>query len=268
MIGMLPLDSVATPTTADGWRDAITDAVARRLTGTPTVRVTGVPPTLDAVEVDASGCTLVDLDQPDVLATTPYTDRVGVGRLAVTADPITVRGIAARLDLSADRAAFELARNGGGLLVAAVADAAAGRVTVRLAPADLDAAVLAAARGGAAEHGVDVRAAHVTLAARSPRDLDVVVELTVKKFVTFPLRVAGRVVIDDALTATLSNLTVDGTGMAAKAASAVIRPLLGKANGHNVPLASRGPGTVRLRDVSVDVTDGLRVTATFGGGAA
>ena len=74
----------------------------------------------------------------------------------------------------------------------------------------------------------------------------------------------GRVTVDDALTATVSGLTVDGSGMAATAAAAVIRPQLRKADGHSFPLSTVDLGGVRLRDVAVDTADGLRVTASFG----
>jgi len=56
--------------------------------------------------------------------------------------------------------------------------------------------------------------------------------------------------------------------MAATFAAGVLRTQLAKLEGQRVPLLAVGLGTVKLRDVVADVTDGLRVTATFAGPVA
>ena len=261
---MIPLETAAVPATADQWRDALTDALRQRLSGTPTVAVDGTPPALDRLDVDLSNCELADDAPPDLAVVAPGAGRLTVRQLRLAADPLTVRGVPLAVDAHATDPAFDLGRNAAGQLIAMLAQATDGRVTVRLTPDAIDAALLMAARSAAADHGVDIRAVRATLTARTPRELDVVIDATVKKFVTFPLRLAGRLSIDDALTATASALTVTGSGMAATAAAAVLRPQLRKLEGQTVPLLSYTLGDVRLRDVAVDTTDGLRVTATFG----
>ena len=259
---MFPLSTDAIPATAADWREALADTLTRWVAGETRVSVEGDPPAVRSVEIDLSGGRLGDAPPPDVARVGPAEPGPTVGRFHAAATRFVVRQVPFSFDVSADEARFDLGRNAAGRIVVTLANATSGRLTAHLAAADVDAALLVAARAGAAPHGVDVRSVHATFTPHGPRDLGIVIDLTAKKFVTFPLRVGGRVTVDDAMVLTATGLTVEGTGMAAGFAAGVIRPQLAKVDGRPIPLGTALP--VPLRDVAVDVADGVRLTATFG----
>jgi hypothetical protein len=264
---MFPLQTDTPPTTAAGWHDAMAAALTQLVAGPVRLTVDGNPPALASVDVDLTGCWLTDGPPPDVAVVGRSAPGPSVARFHAAAGPLVVRKVPVAFDVSAADARFALGRTAAGQIVVTLADAADGRVTAGLAQADLDAALLLAARAGAAPYGVDVRAVQSRLTATGPRDLAIAVDLTAKKFVTFTLRVTGRLSVDETMTATATGLGVQGSGMAATFAAGILRTQLAKLEGQRLPLLAVGIGNVKLRDVAVDVSDGLRVAATFGGTA-
>ena len=264
---MFPLDTDQIPTTAAEWRDVLAATLTRWVAGPVRLAVEGDPPTLANVDVDLSGGRLGDGPPPDGTAVGPSTPGPTVARLHAVARPLIVRRVPVSFDVTAAQARFALGRNGAGRVVVLLTDATDGRAWVHLAVADLESALLQAGRAAAAPHGVDIQSIQANLTARGPRDLDVILDVTAKKFMTFTVRVTGHLSVDDSMTATATNLHVAGTGMAASFAAGIVRAQLQKLEGQRLPLTSFNLGDVRLRDVSVDVTDGLRLTATFGGAA-
>ena len=133
---MLPLDTATPPTTAAEWRAALASAIARRVAGP--ARVT-VADDFATVDVDLSGCRLIDETPPDVAAVGPTTPGPTVGRLHLTADPLTAHGVAGGFDASADAVRLAVGRNAAGSCVATIESATNGRLTVRLTTAAVDA---------------------------------------------------------------------------------------------------------------------------------
>ncbi len=264
---MFPLDTESVPTSAAEWRDVVVRSLGRWLAVPPVVNVEGEPPDLSAVDVNLSHGRLTANAPPDVTVVGRAAPGPTIERLGVTAQPLSVHGVPADLHLSARQVRLHVGRNAAGTVVLKLTGATDGRLSAHVAAADLDAALLIAARAGAAPHGVDVRSVRATLTAGGPRDLDVVLDVSAKKFMTFTVRVSGHLSVDDAMTARATRLTVDGTGMAAAFAAGVLRPQLQRLDGQPFPLLAYGPGQVRLHEVALGVGDGLRLTATFGGAA-
>ena len=267
---MFPLDCDTVPITAADWRGALVRVLTRWVSGGVHVGVDGEPPAVAGVDVDVSGGRLSEGPVPDVTIVGGSEPGPTVGRFhaaAAAGRPLIVRGVAVSFDVSAEQARFDLGRNAAGQPVVSLAGAGHGKAWVHLAPADLESALLLAARAGAAPHGVAIQSVKANLTAGGPRTVDLAMDVTAKKFVAFTLRITGRVSVDDEMAATATELRVAGTGMAAGFAAGIIRPQLAELEGQRLPLAAFGLGDVRLHDVAVDVTDGLRLTATFGGAA-
>jgi len=144
-------------------------------------------------------------------------------------------------------------------------DARDGRLTASIARRDLEAAVLQAAQAAAGPSGIAVQRVDASLRTATPRELDVDLTITAKKFVTAIVHVRGRATVDDRLNARLGGLTAQGEGMVANLAVGLLRGHLQKLEGQQFSLLAFSLGNVRLRDVSLRATDGLEVTASFGG---
>jgi hypothetical protein len=262
---MLPLDVSAVPTTAQGWRDAISSCLRRWVEEPPLVRLDGDLPALDVARIQINGNCPTPLYKPDVTIVGPTTPGPTVARLDISVHPLALHDVPLFCDVSARSVALATGRNAGGQLLLTVAHVADGQASAAIAARDLDVALLAAARAGAAPHGVEILAVKSQLTAQGPRDLDVAVDLTAKKFMKFTVRVTGHLSVDDALVATATQLKVEGSGMAAGFAAGILRSQLMKLEGQRVPLMQFNLGAVQLRDVAVDTNDGLSISASFGG---
>jgi hypothetical protein len=90
-------------------------------------------------------------------------------------------------------------------------------------------------------------------------------EVTAKVFVmTAALALTGRIAIDDALNAKISDLKLDGDGMILKLAGSFAKPHLDRLEGRVFPLLAFAPGGLNLRNVEITAGERLRVHAVFG----
>ncbi len=261
---MFPLVSKDIPVTAAEWVAALTAALRRWVTGSPVIQLEGELPTFGAIDIDLTGTRVDAAAPPDVTPVGPTEPGPSVAALRVVAKPITVRGVPATFHFAATDAAFTIGRNSAGTPIVMLANATEGHLSARIAQAELDAALLQVAQAGAKPHGVDIQSVRSQFTATTPRDLDVALDLTARKIVKFVVRVTGRLSIDDTMTATATNLKVEGSGMAAGFAAGMLRSQLKKLEGQRLPLLRFSLGAVRLRDVAVDTANGLSIRATFG----
>jgi hypothetical protein len=261
---MFPLDTAIVPTTSQAWHDALVAAIRLWIEVPPIVQLDGEVPHFDRLTVDLSGGTLVSVEGPNVSIVDQPVPGPTIAQIGVAARHLSIRGIPVVLDLAATSVETAVGHNAAGKAAVTITSAADGQTSVAIAARDLDSALLQLARAGSAPHGVEILAVKFQFTPHGPRDLDVALDLTAKKFVKFTVRVTGRLSVDDTLTATATNLKVDGSGMAAGFAAGILRSQLAKLEGQGLRLMAFNLGDVRLRDVSVDVTDGLALRAAFG----
>ena len=153
---MFPLATDVMPTTAAAWRDAVAATLAAWVAGPARVTIDGEPPFLTSVDVDLSGGRLLDRSPPDATIVGPTAAGPTLGRLHVVASPVTVGDVAASVDVTATGAELATGCNAAGRVVVTLVGAADGRLSGHVSAANLDAALLAAARSAAADHGVDI----------------------------------------------------------------------------------------------------------------
>ena len=113
-----------------------------------------------------------------------------------------------------------------------------------------------------------IQSAQITWRTDNPRTLSAEVLIKAKKgfFPTATLRVKGQLKIDDSLTATLSNLSVEGEGIVGGIGAGLIRPKLMKAEGMTRSLLAWPLDALRITDMKlVASAEALSVEATFEG---
>ena len=185
--------------------------------------------------------------------------------LHIVGKPIKYQGRGINLELNASGAKFDLAHDDKGRAILVAREADSGNVALDIAAADLQYILKAAATEGAKQKGVSIQDLDVKLTNQGPRTVDVLVRVKAKKMVmSGTVIVKGRVEIDDALVAKISNLSCDGEGMMGNMAAGMIQGTLRSQEGRKFPLTSFSLGGLALKDVQISTANGLSITAEVG----
>jgi hypothetical protein len=267
---MFNLDTDRIPTNNSELTAAITASLRRAIrlpaTATPVI-ITGSLPKLSALAVDVSAGE-IDSSQPLPDPSAPAEQQPGPSAesFTITGDPISLAGVSLLFNLSATHVVFAYARGSAGKLIATLREASAGHLSVDIGHAQLEAGLLAIAQKFAASSGVAITKVQATLTSISPNELDVLLQITAKKFVSAVIRVSGRLSINDQLIAKATNLKADADGMVGGIAVNFIRPHLKEMENQPLPLMAFSLGNVKLRGVAVRTNNGLQIAADFGSG--
>lgn len=177
--------------------------------------------------------------------------------LAVKAAPALVETIPVHISIQGNDAVFALA--GSNLTLARCG---AGTLEIAVRPADLQAALTAAAREAAEKKGAELRSVQLSLRAEGPHVLHWQAEAEAKAmFMTARLKITGRVEVTEAMEVRLSGLQCAGDGMIANLAAGALRPKLAELEGRAYALRALVPN---LRNLALDASDGLRIRAELG----
>jgi len=224
-------------------------------------------PLLASVKVDLTDAR-IKTESPPPPPRKPAGDRQPgptVERLNVFGKPIRFPDGTANFDLSATDATFDFARDVQSRPLLVLTGAQSGHVDFSIGAADLQSLLRAAATAGAKLQGVTIQDLQVTLTSQGPRTIDAVVRVKAKKMMmSGAVILRGRVGIDDALVATISNLSCTGEGMMGNMAAGMIQAKLRQFDGKQIPLTTFSLGELALRDLKISTDNGLRVTADVG----
>jgi hypothetical protein len=265
---MFIFDTNQIPANTAELTEAITASLRKRITlpaSAKPVLATGDLPNLASLAVDVSNGQ-IDPNQPLPDPTPPadLTPGPQAALFTIVGNPISLAGVSLLFNLSARKVSFAYGHDKAGKLIATLTDASAGHLQVNLTPQQLETGILAIAQKLAASSGVAITKVNVSLNSISPTELDVLLNITAKKFVTAVIRVSGRLSIDDQMIVRASNLNADADGMVGGIAVNFLRPHLQKLNGMPLPLLAFSLGNVKLHGVEVHTANGLQVTAAFG----
>lgn len=269
---MFPLAGKTFPQSADELARSIRDALAEVLTlpgkqSPVTIDAPGYP-TVKRLVVNLDGATVKSAEPPP--KPTPTGKRepgVRVGQLEVSGRPIRYEKSKVDFHVSGKDVTFEFGRDKDGKPLAILTDAASGDVDVNVAKADLQALALALAGAAAKQQGVTIQELNVNLTSAGPRSVAADVRVKAKKMMmSGVLHVKGKLDVDDALNAKVSDLSCTGEGMIGTMAAGMVQGLLQRYNNTQVPLSAFSLGDVALHDLQIDTSDGLHVTAQFGKG--
>ena len=216
---MFILDTDTIPTSAEELTTAITASLRRSIKlppGFSPVAITGELPNLDSLTVEVSNGA-IDTNQPLPDPNVPGQTEPGPGvkLFAITAHPISIERIPVHFDLSASP---------GGICVLPQRGGEIGRHPcgcIRRASCRATAACgfgIGNSDGGkkfAASSGVAILGVSASAYIRELQHVDVLLEVTAKKFVTAKVRISGRLSVDADLVATATNLRADAAAWSA-----------------------------------------------------
>jgi hypothetical protein len=220
-------------------------------------------PQFEKVKVDLTGASIISAAPPPPPKPQGQRDPgPTAAELRIVGKPIRYQGRGINLELNATGAKFDLSHDekGRALLVAREADG--GNVAFDIAAADLQFIVKSAATEAAKQKGVSIQDLDVKLSNQGPRAVDVQVRVKAKKLVmSGTVTVKGRIEIDDALVAKVSNLACEGEGMMGNMAAGMIQGPLRAQEGRRFPLTTFSLGGLSLRDLQISTANGLSITA-------
>jgi hypothetical protein len=267
---MFPLACTAFPTTPAELATALRASLAGHLTFPPGAKgVEAIGPSLDRLQqvlIDLSNAKVeLKPPPPKPVVTGPRTPGVCADRLQVLARPLRVQDASAQFELVATGVKCDFARDQQGKPMLVLADAEHGRVESSVTRADLQAILLAGARIGAAQHGVTIQDLQIDLTPNGPRGVGINLRVKAKKMMmSGVVSVRGSAQIDDQLNARFSGLSCDGEGVVGKMAATMLSTKLREFEGKQIALSALSLGDLTLRDLQIDASNGLRITAEIG----
>jgi hypothetical protein len=221
-------------------------------------------PSLAALRIDLTGA---HLDRQKVLRRTEGGQAGGFFArvVEIAAAPADISSIPVHLRLRAEDCVLAFGIAGDGTHVVRLERCSTGTLEASAGIADIEAALLALARDAAARHGAEVESVRLVVEAGTPRQLAVTATAVAKAmFFTATLTVRGRLAIDEACNARLSDITCTGDGMIANLAAAQLRPRIAEWEGRAIPIAQLLPEGQRLLDFSLTAGASVAVRATIG----
>ncbi len=260
---MFPLAGAALPTSPEMLVEAMRAGLAAHGIHPANLAAAGAWPQLDALAFDLTGTSLEAAQS----LPHPGTGRDGgfsAAEFTLRAAPAQFRDMPVEIAISGRDARFVFAPDdvAPAILLTGAAD---GEVSVAMALPALEQLLHRLAADAAREHGVEVRQTRLKITQRGPRAISLDAEVTAKAFIaTATVTISGDADLDEQLVARLSNLRMGGEGMIANLAGGVIRPVLARLEGKELPLLGL-TGDLKLRDVQVEVGEMLRIAAQFGG---
>jgi len=226
----------------------------------------GTYPNFEKVTVDLSGSSVKGTVPPPPPKPKGSRDPgPSAAELRIVGRPINYQGRGINLELNASGAKFDLSHDEKGRALLVAREAERVNVAFDIAAADLQFILKAAATELAKQKGVTIQDLGVKLTNQGPRTVDAEVRAKAKKLVmSGTVTVKGRVEIDDALVAKVSNLSCDGQGMMGNMAAGFIQGALKSHEGQRFPLTTFSLGGLALRDLQISTANGLHITAEVG----
>ena len=266
---MFPLAGKSFPTSADELADAITAALRDVFTLKDNNAVNlagGKFPAIKTVTINLDGST-VSANKPPAkpLGTGKRTPGPRVDTLTLSAQPIQYEQAKLNLKLTATGLKFDFDRDKHGNPLLVLTAAKDGKVDASISKDDIEALLTEVVTFAAKQHGIKIEDLELDLQQAGPRAIAADVRVTAKKIMmTGVIRITGDLAIDEELNATISDLNCQGEGIIGSAAAAVVRAKIAPYNGRTIPLLPFSLGDVSLRDLKIDLTRDLHVSAAFG----
>lgn len=226
----------------------------------------GAYPSLDALRINLSDGEFKTGQKKDKIKLNNKVEKtLEVSHLEVRGEPLLLQKAKLNMSIVADAAQLDLERDRRGRPVMALADARSGSLEFEVSQADMQELLLKNAREMGAKYGVKVVSTKFTLTPETPRAIHASLHLSTRMgFIPAGMLFKANVVVDDAMNAKITGLTVDGDEALGPLIVGILRPALTSYNNTTRPLVSFPAGNLKLRDVAVRVDDSLHLNASFG----
>ena len=262
---MIPFGSTDLPVDTAALARSLSAGLSRLVepgTRPPAVEVNGTSgPHGRSIAVDLSGCVVRDVDPP--VDPRPLGGRIELDRLRVCGEPVLVSGTQVSFDVDATDVDLELVELDGEswLLPDRVGE---GTVIAAISKLELEKLLLVQARRAAAEKGIEIVDVEVDLASVGARAIEVRVVAAARKVVKAKVHLEATLTIDDHLDAVVTDVRARLGGFLKPVLSGAVGRAGDQLNGRRLPLTAVDLAGARLRDLDIDVSDGLRVEARLG----
>ena len=276
-LGIFRFDADALPQTPDGFADALVSGCrwAVKLDEAADADVVRVEPGEYPQALESLRINLSDgkfrTRRPGLNASRrhPPAGTIEVGRFELLGHRMRAYGAQLNFDVTARDVRLEHRRTRMGTRLLVMADAREGGVTFEMGLRDVERYLAAKARVAAAELGLDVRRAKLKLTVERGDDGGQAVRLHLRlqtRFLGVPagLHFRARLHIDPDLNGTLSGLSCTGDDVLGPLLGGLIHPHLRKGEGKTRPLIGFPNARIRLRSLSIESDESIRVRATFG----
>jgi hypothetical protein len=267
---MILLPSATPPASTDALRSALRALLSQvvAFVNDP-VRISGQFPALETLVIDLTNAT--PLDHPAARGTDsvgPVVGQFSADRFELLGQPFGDAARPVHIQASARNCRGEFLQANNNQTALRIAAADDGHLRLAVTRLTVQSIMLAEASKVARQQGVDIKDVQITWHTDTPRTLSAQVLIKAKKsfLPTATLRVTGRLSIDQSLTATLSNLSVEGEGMVGSLGAGLIRPKLQQAEGMTRSLLALPLDAVKIQDVRLlAAPDSLIIEADFAG---
>ncbi|HZN67462.1 MAG TPA: hypothetical protein VFB66_19395 [Tepidisphaeraceae bacterium] len=267
---MFPLAGKSFPESADELADAIRNALTQVLTLAKKDDAVsadgGSYPSIKKLKINLNNAQVSAKDPPPKPeAKGKREPGIEVGQLEVVGKPIKYEQNKLDLELKASGVKFDFGRDKKGQPLLVLADAKEGHVQAKMSKADIESLARTAAEMAAGQQGIKIEGLDLKLTQEGKRSIAAEVRVKAKKLmVSGVIHLTGKLDIDDELNATLSNIDAKGEGMIGTMASGLVKTKLKPYEGKVFPLMTFSLGDVTLRDLKIDITKDVQVSAEFG----
>jgi hypothetical protein len=226
-------------------------------------------PAIGSLRIDLSHATEdADHRPPKLDRQTPPVGSLAAAKMEVAAQPLVIRQSEIRYTLTAANARLELRRDRQGMPILLLVDTDSAKLDLRVADADVQRLVLDSAKGIAKKFGFSVDSAHATLKTPDPRTIGVDLSLhfvgKLGPHFGGNLRFRARFDVHDDLTATASQLSVEGSGPVGTLVATLLGPVLAHYDYTRKTLFEFPSDQLVGRNVEVHGGDGVSLVVEFG----
>ncbi len=264
---MLPLAADRLPPSAPDFDQALRDGLKQIGVSARKVTVDGAAyPSVETFQVDLTGAQFnrdVRIPKPGPAQDAPLFQAKS---LEIVARPLSFESLPLTVQISAQDAVFACVPEETVGSILTLRKAADGRVEIEIEKSALEAFLKTLAAQAASKQGANVKEVHLHLDSRGPRSVAFTAEVQAKMFVmSAEVTLSGEASIDDDLNLHVSNLALGGNAMAANLLGKFAKPYFDQVQSKPISLAALSLGDVRLRDVTLQAGETLRLQARFGG---
>lgn len=230
------------------------------------------PVALDSAKLPACEAVTIDLTdasfsrkRPKLDKNTPASPGLKVAKFQVSGHPVLLGKAKLEYSLSAQDAQLDLQRDRQGRSVLVLTHASAGAFRASIAGNDLQAFLQSTIQDVGKKYGFDVQKLKLKMGAPADRTLatDLKVSFGVAGLGGI-IHFKGKLVVDNDLGATLTNLHLVGQGPVGNVVVALLGPGMQKYDGERRPLVDFPGRQMALRDVQFKVDDSVHLSAAFG----
>lgn len=220
-------------------------------------------PQIDSVSIDLSRGRLPE--NIDVFPTDSASEAgIGVKRFAIKGEPVLVRTAPVQFNLKAEDVTFDFERNKSGQPILTLASARDGSIELQFSHADLETLVLSIGREIAAEHGIKIESAKITIVQNGERAVSWTADILARKmFVTAVISLKGEVEVNEKFELLVQGLACDSSGVIGSIACGAIRPQLAQWNGKIIAPMALFESGLNLRDLGIETGSVVRIHAKF-----